>query len=101
MKQSEIVGGVYIVCERIGTQIWGEEKQIDVFYFYFYFLCFLGGSSFAATVILNVYFCFPSDLAFDWIAEPDILKEVKQKLDLGSVKFEVWLSFLTSVLVCF
>lgn len=26
---------------------------------------------------------------FDLIAEPDVLKEVKMKLDLGSVKFEV------------
>lgn len=26
-------------------------------------------------------------------AEPDVLKEVKQKLDLGSVKFEVLLFF--------
>lgn len=25
-------------------------------------------------------------------AEPDVLKEVKQKLELGAVKFEVWVS---------
>lgn len=29
-------------------------------------------------------------ICIDCHAEPDVLKEVKQKLDIGSVKFEVW-----------
>lgn len=37
----------------------------------------------------TLFFSFASNLVFDYIVEPDILKEVKQKLDLGSVKFEV------------
>ena len=40
---------------------------------------------FLVLTTLNVRIIF--DLQF--LAEPDVLKEVKQKLELGSVKFEV------------
>lgn len=49
-------------------------------------------------------------MLFDLCAEPDVLKEVKQKIDLGAVKFEVgfpllslcsFLVPLTDSLLCF
>lgn len=44
------------------------------------------GTKFHVQTCKNPSHKIPIDLR----AEPDVLKEVKQKLDLGSVKFEVW-----------
>ena len=91
---------------RQGIVLFCFKLQVSCFFVsYSYFLLSLSDVSLLLNKINNLYCKICRKIVFVssqfyfhiWfgISEPGILKEVKQKLDLGSVKFEVWQYFFS------
>ena len=81
-----------------GQPVSASTDPIAVGKYYYYYCAFEFRWMWNLVCIFFFAYLYPEDkchliLEIDILSEPDVLKEVKQKLDLGSVKFEVSLRF--------